>query len=179
MPREISDEEFAFLQSKRQIADFVEPIYQHPTWGKEAKRLIKQVYPNIKIPDYDIEEQVNARFDAEKKARDEAAAAEKQRADDDRWRKARAAVQKQYSFTDEAMERLENFMKEKYIGDYEVAASYIAAKEPKTSEATYEHYWHHDRQPEFQEMAKDPEGYAFNQFVQAMRRDEEHAKQMR
>lgn len=178
MPREISDEEYNFLQGRRQVADFVEPIYNHPKWGKEAKRLIKQVYPQVKIPDYDIEEQVNARFDAEKKARDEAAAAETSAAQDRKWREARATVQKSYGFTDEGMERLENFMKEKYIGDYEVAASYMAAREPKTSEATYsEHYWHHDRKPEWQEAAKDPEGWAFNQFVNAIRKDELRAKQ--
>jgi hypothetical protein len=181
VPREISDEEYNFLQGRRQVADFVEPIYNHPQWGKEAKRLIKQVYPAVKIPDYDIEEQVNARFDAEKKARDDAAAAERQRADDERWRSTRANVQKQYGFTDEGMTKLEQFMRDKYIGDYEVAASYMAAKEPKTSEANYAggHYWHHDRAPEWGEMSKDPESYAFNQFVQAMGRDEQRAKQQR
>jgi hypothetical protein len=79
------------------------------------------------------------------------------------------------------MTKLEQFMRDKYIGDYEVAASYMAAKEPKTSEANYAggHYWHHDRAPEWGEMSKDPESYAFNQFVQAMGRDEQRAKQQR
>lgn len=180
MPREISDEEYNFLQGRRQVADFVEPIYNHPQWGKEAKRLIKQVYPNVKIPDYDIEEQVNARFDAEEKKRTEAAAAETKAAQDRKWRDARAKVIKDYGFTDDGIKRLEQFMVDNEVASYEVAASYMASKEPKTSEAQYaQHYWHHDRQPEWGEMVKDPEGWAFNQFVQAMAKDEQRAKQQR
>ena len=139
--REVSDEEYAFLQGRRQVADFVEPIYNHPKWGREAKRLIKEVYPQVRIPDYDIEAKIDQRFDAEKRARDEADAAIKQARDEAHWQQKKDEVRKQYGFTDEGMQRLENFMKEKYIGDYEVAASYLASKEPKTSEPTYaEHY---------------------------------------
>ena len=123
---------------------------------------------------------MNARFDAEKKARDEAADAERIAREDAAWRKARDDVQKQYGFTDEGMHKLHQFMKDNHVGSYEVAASYLASKEPKTSEASYaQHYWHHERQPEWGEMSKDPESYAFNQFVQAMQRDEQRAKQQR
>lgn len=180
MPREISDEEYNFLQGRRQVADFVEPIYNHPQWGREAKRLIKQVYPNVKIPDYDIATQVDERFAAEEKKRTDREAAELQAAQEKRWKDARASVQKQYGFTDDGMKKLETFMQEKYIGDYEVAAEYLASKEPRTSEAEYaDHFYGFDRQPEFKEIAKDPEKWAFNQFVTAMRNDEARAKQQR
>ena len=119
----------------------------------------------------------NSRFAQEKKERDEREAAAKQQTQETRWKSERARVQKKFGFTDEGMQKLENFMQEKYIGDYEVAAEHIASREPKTSEVTHaEHFWHIDRQPGFEEMAKDPEGYAFNQFVNAIRNDEKRAK---
>jgi hypothetical protein len=177
MPREISDEEYAFLQGRRQVADFVEPIYNHPTLGKEAKRLIKAAYPQVRIADYDIETKIDTRFEQEKKEREQREAADRQKAQDAKWQGARAKVQKEYGLTEEGMEKLEAFMKDKYIGDYEVAASYVASKEPKTSEPSFaEHFWHIDRQPGFEDMAKDPEGYAFKEFVQAIKRDEQRAK---
>ena len=178
MPREISDEEYYHLQGRKQVADFVEPIYNHPTWGKEAKRLIKQVYPQVKIPDYDLEHQIDSRFAAEDRKREEREQAERVAAQDRNWREKRAKVEKDYGFTKDGMEKLEKWMVDNEVANYEVAASYMASKEPKTSEATYaEHYWHHDRQPGWDDAVKDPEGYAFKEFVGAMRRDEARAKQ--
>ena len=178
MPREISDEEYNFLQGRRQVADFVEPIYNHPQWGKEAKRLIKQVYPNVRIPDYDLSNQIDERFAAEDRRRAEEREAARAAEQDRNWRDKRAKVIEEYGFTDDGIKKLEKFMVDHDVANYEVAASYMASKEPKTSEATYaDHYWHHDRKPEWQEMMRDPEGYAFNQFVQAMNRDEQRAKQ--
>jgi hypothetical protein len=180
MPREISDEEYAFLQGRRQVADFVEPIYQHPKWGKEAKRLIKQVYPNVKIPDFDIEEQVNTRFAEQQKKRDDEDTAKKQKEQNDAWQAKRTAVKKEYGFTDEAMVRLEDWMLENNVGSYEVAAAYKASKEPQTSEPEYDAgHWHHDRQEGFAEIAKDPESWARNEILQAIHRDEQRARQQR
>ena len=64
MPRQVSDEEYAFLQNKRMTADFVESIYNDPKLNKEAKRLIKSKYPNLPIPDYDMEQQMERRLGA-------------------------------------------------------------------------------------------------------------------
>jgi hypothetical protein len=178
--REISDEEYAFLQGRKQVADFVEPIYKHPKWGKEAKRLIKQVYPNAEIPDYDIETKIETRLDEERKKRDDEKAAERQKAEHDAWQKKRAEVQKQYGFTPEGMQRLEDFMIENNVGNYDVAASHIVAREPKTSAPEYDAgYWHHDRQEGFKEIAKDPEAWARNEFLQAIFKDEQQARQQR
>ena len=71
MPRTIPDEEYTFLQGRRQIADFVESIYNDPQLTKEAKALIKKKYPKWQIPDYDIEERLEQRLAAEKKERDD------------------------------------------------------------------------------------------------------------
>jgi hypothetical protein len=180
MPREISDEEYQFLQQRKQVADFVEPIYNHPQWGKEAKRLIKKVYPQTKIPDLDIEDQVNARLDADKKQRDDEKAAETERVQRETWQQKRASVKKEWGFTDEGMERLERFMVDNNVGSYEVAASYMASKEPKTSAPEYDAgFWHHERQEGWAEMAKDPEAYARNEILQAIYRDEQQQKAQR
>lgn len=177
MPREISDEEYAFLQGRRQVADFVEPIYNHPKWGKAAKRLIKEVYPQARIADLELEDKIDQRFAAEKKEREEREAAAKQQAQEAKWKSERARVQQKFGFTDEGMQQLEKFMVANEVGSYEVAAKHVASEQAQTSTPTYgEHFWHFDRQPEHEEMSKDPEGYAFQQFVTAIRKDEQRAK---
>ena len=69
-------------------------------------------------------------------------------------------------------------MVEKKIGNYEVPARDLAATEPKTSEPTYaEHYWNFDRKPEHEEMSRDPDGYAFKEFVKAIEKDAQARRQ--
>jgi hypothetical protein len=176
MPREISDEEYAFLQQKRQTADFVESIYNDPKLNKEAKRLIKQKYPNLAIPDYDIEEKVEARLTKAEQDKQKADNEARQRAEDEAWRTTRTRVQSEYGFTDEAMGELEKFMQEKNIGDYEVAAGYRASKNPKSSDPTDTSRWQHDKQPDFAKIATDPEAWGRQEILSAIHRDQEAAR---
>ena len=177
MPRQVSDEEYQFLQSKRMTADFVESIYNDPTLNKEAKRLIKRKYPNLAIPDYDMEEKIDARFSAADQAKQKEQADARRKADSDNWKSSREKVQKQYGFTDEGMNDLETWMQDKAVADHEVAASYRASKNPQTSEPTYDsQFWHHEKAPNFAEIAKDPEGWGRREILSAIRKDEERAR---
>ena len=106
MPRTVSDDEYAFLQNRRMTADFVESIYNDPQLNKEAKRLIKQVYPQARIPDYEIEEKIDTRFAEEQKKREEAAAAARNAAQEAQWKDERNATQQKYGFTEEGMQKL-------------------------------------------------------------------------
>lgn len=177
MPKQISDEEYAFLQNKRMTADFVESIYNDPKLNKEAKKLIKQKYPNLAIPDYDIEEKVTARLDADKKARDDATEKARQDREDRAWREQRKKTQDAYGFTEEAMGEMEKWMQEKGVGDYEVAAEYRASKNPKTSDPTFDsQYWNHEKAPAFKEIAADPEAWGRREILGAINRDQERAR---
>jgi hypothetical protein len=177
MPRTITDDEYNYLQNKKMTADFVESIYNDPALNKEAKRLIKRKYPNLAIPDYDLEEKVEARLSAadQKKAQEAAEAAAK--ADRDAWNASRSKVQKEYGFTDEGMKDLEKWMHEKAVADHEVAAEYRAAKNPQTSMPTHDsHFWHHEKSPDFAEIAKDPEAWGRKEILGAIYRDEDRAR---
>lgn len=177
MPRQVSDDEYAFLQNKRVTADFIESIYNDPQLNKEAKRLIKKKYPQLPIPDLDIEDKVQAQLDAERRRREDQERAAKQKADDEYWQNQRKKVQADYSFTDEGMTELENFMREKGVGDYEVAASYRAAKNPRATEPTYDsHFWHHAETPDFKKIASDPEAWGRGEILAAIHRDQERAR---
>lgn len=180
MPRTISDEEDRYLQERRSVADFVESIYNDPTLNKDAKRLIKKKYPNIQIPDLDIEDKLESRFDADKKHREEESRKQRQKAEDERLKEERARVKKEYGFTDEAMKELEQFMIDKGVDDYDVAATYKASKSPKASEPTNDNrFWDHDKQEGFAEIAKDPEKWGEKEILRALRADEARAKQWR
>jgi hypothetical protein len=177
MPKNISDEEYQFLQGRHQIASFVESIYNDPKLSKEAKRLIKKKYPAMQIPDLDIEDRIDARLDEERKQREERESTERQEADQRSWKEQRASTQKKYGLTDEAMTDLEKMMVEKNVGDYDIAASYVAQKEPKAIEATFDNQrWEHEKQPGFADIAKDPEGWARNELIGAMGRDQQRLK---
>jgi hypothetical protein len=170
---DIPDDEYAFLQARRQIADLVEPIYNDPQLSKEAKRLLKRKYPQLQIPDYDIEEKFNERFDAERKAREDAEAATQQKRQDEEFQASRKKVQADYGFTDEAMGELEDMMRARNIGDYEAAAVYKASRDPKPIEPTYDsHFWRHEKQDGFKDIAADPEGWARREILGAINRDE-------
>lgn len=177
MPRQVTDEEYNFLQGRRQVADFVESIYNDPTLNKEAKRLIKKKYPQMQIPDLDIEERVDQRFADEKKERDERERKAKEDAEDARFREKRKAVQEEYGFTNEAMTDLEKMMVERNIGDYDVAASFKASRDPKPSDADFDTgRWDYPSTPGFEDIAKDPEGWGRNEILKALRSDQQRAR---
>ena len=173
MPREITEEEYAYLQSRKVTADFMENIYNDPALNKETKALIKKKYPNLSIPDYDLEQKIDKKF----QDRDAKFVAQYQKRQDEAWKKKRADTQKQYGFTDEGMTDLEKFMVEKGIGDYDVAATYKVAKNPKSVEPSLEgHMWNHHKRDEFKAIAADPEGWGQKELMGAIYRDMERAK---
>ena len=173
MPRNISDEEYAYLQSCRQTADFAQSIFNDPSLNNEAKALIKRKYPNMKIPDYDIEQRVNARVDEMEKSRRDEEDAKRMEAEERKFNETRDSIKKQYGFTDDAMKSLEDMMVERNIGDYEAAASFFASKNPQISEPTYDSTrWHHEKQDTFKEIVTDPEAWGRNEIMSAIRRDE-------
>ena len=177
MPRTVSDEEYSYLQNRRMTADFVESIYNDPQLNKEAKRLIKRKYPNLAIPDFDLEEKLDARTKAEddKKAKTESDA--KRKTDQDAWDKNRADVRKSYGLTDEGLKDLEKWMEEHAVADHEVAASYRHSKDPKVSEPTYDQqFWNHEKTDNFKEISADPEAWARREILGAINRDSERAR---
>jgi hypothetical protein len=180
MPRTIPDEEYQFLQARRQIADFVEGIYNDPQLNKEAKALIKKKYPQMQIPDYDIEQRLEERLAAERKEREDREKEQRNKADQQAFNELRKKTQDRYGFTDKAMEDLEKLMLERNVGDYEVAAEYMASKEPRPSDATFnDGRWNHDKIPGFNEIAKDPEGWGRSEILKALHNDEARNKQQR
>jgi hypothetical protein len=177
MPRQVSDEEYAFLQNKRMTADFIESIYNDPALNKEAKRLIKRKYPALSIPDLDMEEKIDRRFNAEAEAKKKEQDAATTKRDKDAWDESRAKVKKDYGFTDDGLKDLEGWMQDHAVADHEVAASYRASKNPKTIEPTYDsQFWHHEKAENFKEISSDPEAWARREILGAINRDSERAR---
>lgn len=180
MPKQITDEEYSYLQNRRMTADFVESIYNDPQLNKEAKRLIKKKYPQLSIPDFDIEEKVEARFSAEdERKRKDAEAAEAKR-NQEAWNRSRDKAKKDFGLTDEGLTDLEKWMQEHAVADHEVAASYRHSKNPQTSPVDADSmYWRHDRAENFKEIASDPEGWARKEILGAIRKDDERMRGLR
>lgn len=176
MPITLTDEQAAALRAHHQnlerkaaVADRATKIWNDPKTSDRAKALWKEAFPEDAIGDYDLKTEVFGRLDRERKEREDADKAAREKAADDRAKAQRADVQKSYGFTDDAMKRLEDLMIERNIGDYEAAATYFASKEPKPVEETGgAHFWNHDRQDTFKEIAKDPEGWGFGEIQKAV-----------
>lgn len=182
MPKQISDEEYAALLEDRQIARFIKPIYESPKTGHKARALIKEFYPDVQIPDYDIEQRLTERIDKEREEREERERKKVEGEQEKNFKEARAKTQKEYGFTDDGMADLEKFMVERNIGDYEVAASYRRSKEPKQSDADFgtgDHFWNHQKQDGFAEIAADPEAWGRKEILGALRRDQQRAREGR
>ena len=179
MPKQLTDEEFARLQGRAQIADFVENIYNDPALSREAKALIKKKYPTLQIPDYDLMNQVEQRFAQERQERETEARERREQEEQREYEQTRSETQRKYGFTDEAMNDLEKMMVERNIGDYEVAATYRATKSPSPSEALDDQRWNHSKQEGFKEIAADPEGWGKMEIMKALHADNERNKQQR
>lgn len=180
MPRQISDEEYnAFVQAQNTVR-FIESIYNDPNLNAEAKALIKKKYPNMQIPDLDIRQEVRQMIQQDRdERRQQEEQRERERLDNDAAVR-RSSVQKKYGFTDEGMTELEKLMVERNVGDYEVAAEYHVAKNPKPSEATFaDNRWDHAKQDGFKEIAADPEAWGRAEIIKALNADQERAKAQR
>ena len=177
MPRTINDDENNFLQQKRLTADFVESIYNDPALNKEAKRLIKRKYPNLAIPDYDMEEKLDQRLKAEDDNKAKAAQDAQRKRNQETWDTGRKKAKDDYGLTDEGVTDLEKWMEEHAVADHEVAASYRHSKNPKTSEPTYDsQFWNHSKTDNFKEIAADPESWARKEILGAIGRDEQRIR---
>ena len=180
MPRQVTDEEYNFLQSKRQIADFAESLYNDPELSRELKGMIKKKHPQMRIDDYDLEQRIEDRLATERRDREEAETARREEEQQKQFQSTRKKTQEQYGCTDKAMEDLEKLMVERNVGDYDIAAQYMASKEPKPSEATFtDDRWNHSKAPAFAEIAKDPEEWARSEILKSLRNDEMRNKQQR
>lgn len=112
-------------------------------WGKmEVKRWAKEAMPDLKIPEIDLVEQATGPINEKLSAYEERAKKLEETIEADR--KAREEekqtlsitqqlekVRKDYSLTDEGLQKVVDRMKEKGNPDVEAAAAYIVSKQPK------------------------------------------------
>ena len=154
---EIPDLEWAKIRQKAIIGDFSESLYNDPNVGDELKALIKKAKPQLKIPEWDLEQKITKRLDKEREEREEAEKKRKQEESDRELMARIRAVAEKYSLTDNGTERVIETMHSHQIADPEAAAELVVARQGR---ATTPHYsdglWHHDRGKDFDEIIKDP-----------------------
>lgn len=151
------------------MADFVESIWNDPNLNSEAKALIKKKYPNLAIPEYDLEQRVEKRLNDEREARERVEAQRKGEEDKKRFEALRSETQKKYGFTDKGMEELEEFMVKENVGSYDVAGSYKASREPKPSDVNFsDGRWNHQESATFKEISADPEKWARGEILKTL-----------
>lgn len=182
MPVTLTDEQVAELRQRlgqadtnQKIAEAASRLWHSPERGERAKALWKEEFPDTDLGPYDVEQRINRRLDAERKEREEAAKAARDREQDERLTSQRKATQERYGATDDAMERLERMMVERNIGDYEVASEHFFSREPRVSDGTQEYdsqFWQHEKQDLFKEISADPEAWGRKEIMKTLRDEE-------
>lgn len=174
---EVPDHEYKRLLGQDQVVQFIQPIIDSPQTGPKAKALIKEVYPQVSIPDYDLRQEFNQKIEDMKKQQEDTERAKQQAAQKAEWDTQKGEVKKEYGFTEDGIKDLEKYMVENNIGSYKIAAEYRASKNPKPIDAHHhDGFWHHTKSEGFGEIAKDPEGWAHNEIYGALLRDQERMK---
>lgn len=179
MPTTLTDEQVAELrrrlsqeETNRQIAEAAATVWNHPEEGARAKEIWKKVFPDSQIPEFDLEQRVNARFAQEKEERERTEKERRDREQDERIAAKRKETQDAFNYTDDEMKRLEELMVERNIGDYEVAATYMGSRNPRVSDGTAEYdsgFWNHEKQDIFKEIVADPEAYGRREILKTLR----------
>jgi hypothetical protein len=176
MPQ-LTDQQYAELMGKAQVADFIQPVWDNPKLNRHAKALLKAHYKDLQIPDYDMQVQMEQRFAAEDKRRADEEDKKKRAEEDAKWQADRKTTQDKYGFNEDQMKDLEKMMMDRNIGNYEDAAELRAVRNPKVSEPTNEsRFWRHEKQDSFAEIAKDPEGWGEREIMKALKADQERER---
>lgn len=178
MPREISEEQFNALMEDHQIASIARQMWDSPELGPEAKALFKRHAPKASIPEHDIRVEIRNEFAERDRKAAEEREAERLKREDDFWKEKRAKAQKDHNLTEEGIKDLEKLMYERNIGDYDVAATYVASKNPKPSDpygqpGFKDPYWNHGKSDLFKEIAKDPEEWGRKEIINALHADQQ------
>jgi uncharacterized protein with von Willebrand factor type A (vWA) domain len=162
--------------SAKQALKAAQELWNDPQLGDPAKALWKKKYPDSQIPGYDETQRLQGivnKFEEDRANEKKEAELQRQTAE---MQQQRNAVKERRGYTDEAMKDMEKMMDEKRVYDYEAADLLFAAKNPRPSDGGADfstHFWEHDKQPAFKEIAADPEKWGFNEIVRAARADQQ------
>lgn len=136
---EISDQELATL---RRAHTLLESFWNDKDQGQAFKKMIKTKFPDASIPELDVAEQLTkaheekySQLDATQKALqerlDKFEQGHKDKEEDGKLRSRIDAVQKEYGWTDDGMEKVIKRMRDQSSADVEAAAAWVAKHEPK------------------------------------------------
>lgn len=141
---EISDAELAV---KNRAVALLDKLWNDPKEGMSFKRKVKELVPDVKIPELDIVEGATAPLMAEIEEQKKANKTLSDRLDN--WEKTQKdgkeevelqsqldSIKKAYGFTIDGMQKVIDRMKEKNNPDAESAAAWVASQERKTKPVT-------------------------------------------
>ena len=185
MPVTLTDEQVAELRTRlgisetnARIAEAAAGLWNDPDTSAEAKALWKRKYPDSDLGDaYNVEQRLNARLDRQEQDAQKREREAREKAIDEQIASKRRDAQERHRATDDAMKRLEDWMVEKNVGDYDVAAEHFFTRQPGTSNgddsAFDSQFWHHDRSDLFKEISADPEEWGRKEILKTIREGEQ------
>ena len=185
MPVTLTDEQVAELRTRlgisetnARIAEAAAGLWNDPDTSAEAKALWKRKYPDSDLGDaYNVEQRLNARLDRQEQDAQKREREAREKAIDEQIASKRRDAQERHRATDDAMKRPEEWMVEKNVRDYDVAAEHFFTRQPGTSNgddsAFDSQFWHHDRSDLFKEISADPEEWGRKEILKTIREGEQ------
>jgi len=130
---------------------------------KDQLKLIKQVDPDLPIPEVDAEDRVMA---VVKQQEDQIKALKEER-DHDKViagiKEHRETIKSKYKLDDEGLKKVEQLMVDKKIGDHDTAAEFIANNNKLATPTVAEAGFRQVKMPSDEALLKDPIGWARNE----------------
>lgn len=178
---EISDTELAV---KNRAVALLDRMWNDPKEGMTFKKKVKELVPDAKIPELDIIASATAPLVAEIEEQKKANKTLAGRLDN--WEKSHKdsreendlqlqlnSIKKQYSFTDEGMQKVIDRMRSKNNPDAEAAAAWVASQERKSRPVTdsallpsaMNLFGSNSEDETWAELNKDPRGWADRELV--------------
>lgn len=141
---EISDEQLATLQRAHKLLD---TLWNDKDQGTAFKKMVKAKMPDVSIPEVDVAERLQkdsdekyTKVEAQNKALqdrlDKWESSQKDKEEEGTLKKRIDAVQKEYGWTEEGMEKVIKRMREQNSADVESAAAWVDKHNPKAKPTT-------------------------------------------
>lgn len=111
-------------------------VLADPEIGPVIKRALKKKDPRVNFPELDLHDAIEAKTTAADKKIDDFLEAQRTKENKTYWEGQRKAAKEKYSLDDEDTKKIEAYMIESHVGNYDAAARIYALDKSATAEPT-------------------------------------------
>lgn len=116
--------------------DWLENLPNHPKIGTQIKRLLKEADTRVQFPEVELEDRVVAQTRKAEEKIDKFLEDQKAEKNKAYWEGKRKEAREKYKLDDEDIKKVEKFMVDEHVGNYELAAKHYTETARAPAEPT-------------------------------------------